>query len=213
MDEVFNFDRSVGALGLVPRSICKMVGKAVNPGNSKAGRLVEKAHVSKLSQVIFLSTFGVWMERKRREAAWKSRDKVNSKKSALSRHGRRDEQKVDGDAQTAVRRSARILERKIRAQEPDHAGRFPDGVEDRKQPKPGQTAWHGMLLDRSATQHAGVLLIPPTRMDSLATPHPSPHSTPRHLSAFAAAGIQGSVQTQTQGLGLSSSGGPGMNGF
>ena len=96
LDKVFNFDRHVGALGLIPGSICKMIAKAVNPSNCKAGRLVEKAHVSKLSQIIFFSTFGVWMERKRREAAWKSRDKVNSKKSALSRHGRRDEQKVDG---------------------------------------------------------------------------------------------------------------------
>ena len=37
---------------------------------------------------------------------------------------------------------------------------------DLKQSKPGQTAGRGMLLDRSGTQHAGVLLFPPTRLDS-----------------------------------------------
>ena len=83
LNKIFNFDRYVGALGIIPGSISKMIAKAVNPSNSKAGRLVEKAHVSKLSQVIFFSSFGVWMARKRREAAWKSRDKVNSKSRDL----------------------------------------------------------------------------------------------------------------------------------
>jgi hypothetical protein len=165
--------------------------------------------VTKLSQVIFFSTFGVWMARKRREAAWKSRDKESSKNRALSRHGRSAEQKADGEAQPALRRSARILERKIRAQEPDHAGRSPDGKEDRNQLKP---RGHGMLLDYSGTQRACVSgpldtqPIPATRMDSR-SPHLSSVSTPRHLSVPAAVGYQGSVQIHS----LSSSGGPGSN--
>ena len=87
--------------------------------------------MSKLSQVIFFNTFGIWMARKRCEAAWKSRDKVDSKAGTLSRLGRRVEQTAEGEAQPAVRRSARILERKNRAQDPDHAGRLPDGEQDR----------------------------------------------------------------------------------
>jgi hypothetical protein len=213
LNKVFNFDRHVGALGLIPGSISKMIAKAVNPSNSKAGRLVEKTHVTKLSQVIFFSTFGVWMARKRREAAWKSRDKESSKNRALSRHGRSAEQKAVGEAQPALRRSARILERKIRAQEPDQAGRSPDGKEDRNQLKP---RGHGMLLDYSGTQRAcvsgpldhrsGTQPIPAARMDSR-SPHFSSESTPRHLSVPAAVGYQGSVQIHR----LSSSGGPGMN--
>ena len=157
--------------------------------------------MSKLSQVIFFSSFGVWMTRKRREAAWKSRDKVNSKTRALSGDGRRVEQKADEEVQPAVRRSARILERKNRAQGPDYAGRLPDGKEDRKHPKPRQTAAvpvavqasvYGPLLDHRSASHFS-------------------QSTPRHLSASAAAGNQGTGLTQ--GLGLSSSGGPGMYGF
>src|SRR4051812_20266366 len=70
-------------LGSFP--VVLVVGKAVNPSNSKAGRLVEKAQVSKLSHVIFTSAFGMWMERKRREIAWKWRDKVDSKKNRTSR--------------------------------------------------------------------------------------------------------------------------------
>ena len=207
LDKIFNFDRHVGALGIIPGSISKMIAKAVNPSNSKAGRLVEKAHVSKLSQVIFFSSFGVWMARKRREAAWKSRDKVNSKSRDLGRHGR-VEQKVDVEAQPAVRRSARILERKSRAQGLVHAGRVPDGKGDRNQPKLRQTAGpHGISLDHPITQHASVSGPP---LDHRSAPH-SFHSTPRHLSVSAAVGNQGSAQTQ--GLGLSSSGGPGMYGF
>jgi hypothetical protein len=124
---------------------------------------------------------------------------------ALSRHGRSAEQKADGEAQPALRRSARILERKIRAQEPDHAGRLPDGKEDRNQLKPHQ---HGMLLDYSVTQRAsvsgpldhrsGTQPIPPTRMDSLCTPNLTSHSTPRHLSV-PAVGSQGRVQIQQLG--------------
>src|SRR3954454_6538525 len=54
LDKVFNFDRYVGALGLIPSGISKLLAKAVNPSNSKAGRLVEKAHISMLS---FASAF------------------------------------------------------------------------------------------------------------------------------------------------------------
>ena len=95
LDKIFNFDRYVGALGLIPSGISSLIGKAVNPSNSKAGRLVEKAQVSKLSHVIFTSAFGMWMERKRREIAWKSRDKVDSKKNRTSRTlGKQTESKV-----------------------------------------------------------------------------------------------------------------------
>ena len=178
MNKVFNFDRYVGALGIIPGSISKMIAKAVNPSNSKAGRLVEKVQVSKLSQTIFFSSFGVWMARKRREAAWKSRDKVNSKSRDLGRHGR-VEQKVDEEAQPAVRRSARILERKSRAQGLVHADRLPDGKGDRNQPRLRQTAGpHGISLDHPITQHASVSGPP---LDQRSAPH-SFDSTPRHLS-------------------------------
>ena len=184
LNKIFNFDRHVGALGIIPGSISKMIAKAVNPSNSKAGRLVEKAHVAKLSQVIFFSSFGVWMARKRREAAWKSRDKVNSKSRDLGRHGR-VEQKADVEAQPAVRRSARILERKSRAQGLGHADRLLDGKGDRNQPRLRQTAGpHGISLDHPITQLASVSGPP---LDQRSAPH-SFHSTPRHL------GVRGSRQ-------------------
>src|SRR3954467_23482 len=53
LDKVFKFDRYVGALGLIPSGISSLIGKAVNPSKSKAGRLVEKLHISMLSHVIF----------------------------------------------------------------------------------------------------------------------------------------------------------------
>jgi hypothetical protein len=164
LNKVFNFDRHVGALGLIPGSISKMIAKAVNPSNSKAGRLVEKAQVSKLSHMIFTSAFGMWMERKRREIAWKSRDKVDSKKNRTSRTlGKQTESKV-GKAQLGVRRSARISERKIRAEEsdPDHRvvqnGNNVDSRDQLTRSPPRSLAtpisvWHGISLDaHSATQ-------------------------------------------------------------
>ena len=69
LDKIFKFDRYLGALGLIPSGISRLLAKAVNPSNSKAGRLAEKAHISRLSHVIFASTFAIWMERKRREMA------------------------------------------------------------------------------------------------------------------------------------------------
>ena len=116
LDKVFNFDRYVGALGIIPNGISRLIGKAVNPSNSKAGRLVEKAHISKLSHVIFTSVFGMWMERKRREVAWKSRNKVDSKKNRTSRTLGQKLETKDGKAALGVRHSARILERKTRAE-------------------------------------------------------------------------------------------------
>ena len=130
LDKVLNFDRYAGALGLIPSGISSLIAKAVNPSNSKAGRLVEKAHISKLSYVIFFSAFSMWMERKRREIAWKSRDKVDSKKNRTSRTlGKQVESKA-GKTQVGVRRSARILERKVRAEESvlDHRV-VPDGID------------------------------------------------------------------------------------
>ena len=160
LDKVFNFDRYVGALGLIPSGISSLIAKAVNPSNSKAGRLVEKAHISKLSHVIFTSAFGMWMERKRREIAWKSREKVDDKKNRTSRIGGKQIENKDGKAQLGVRRSARILERKTRAEESalDHgAVRVGnDNVSTRSPPRflsPPISVWHGISLDvRSATQ-------------------------------------------------------------
>src|ERR1700753_3764932 len=111
--KIFNFDRYLAALGLIPSGICRLLAKAVNPSNSKAGRLAEKTHVSRLSHVIFTSAFGMWMERKRREMGWKARDKVDSKKDKNSSID--DKQSKDGSAQVGVRRSARISKRKMRA--------------------------------------------------------------------------------------------------
>src|SRR3954469_5439449 len=36
LDKVFNFDPYVGALGIIPNGISSLIGKAVNPSNSKA---------------------------------------------------------------------------------------------------------------------------------------------------------------------------------
>ena len=164
LDKVLNFDRYAGALGLIPSGISSLIAKAVNPSNSKAGRLVEKAHISNLSYVIFTSAFSMWMERKRREIAWKSRDKVDSKKNRTSRTlGKRIESKA-GKTQVGIRRSARILARKNRASVLDHRVE-PDGndVDNRnhvsRSPTPLLVAplsvWHGIPLGaHSATQLA-----------------------------------------------------------
>jgi hypothetical protein len=176
LDKVFNFDRYVGALGLIPSGISRLLAKAVNPSNSKAGRLVEKAHISKLSHVIFTSAFGMWMERRRREIAWKSRDKVDSKKNRTSRTLGKQMESKDGKAQVGVRRSARLLERKIRVEEPAPDHRVVQGgndVDSRNQltrSPPSSLAasisvWHGIRVDgHSATQlasgqsHSGIPL-------------------------------------------------------
>jgi hypothetical protein len=100
------------------------------------------------------------------------------------------------------------LERKSRAQGLGHADRLLDGKGDRNQPRLRQTAGpHGISLDHPITQLASVSGPP---LDQRSAPH-SFHSTPRHLSESAAVGNQGSAHTK--GLGLSSSGGPGMYGF
>jgi hypothetical protein len=166
LDKLFNFDRYIGTLGLIPSGISSLISKAVNPSNSKAGRLVEKAHISKLSHVIFSSAFGMWMERKRREIAWKSRDKVCKKKNSASRTRGKQIENKDGKAQLGVRRSARILERKIRAEESAHdhrvvqVGNCDDNRNQltRSPPRslaPPISVWHGIpLVAHSATQLA-----------------------------------------------------------
>jgi hypothetical protein len=114
-----------------------------------------------LSHVIFTSAFGIWMGRKRREIAWKSRDKVDNKKNRTSRIGGKQTENKDRKAQLGVlRRSARILERKTRAEESAHDhGAVQDGndnVNTRSPPRflsPPISVWHGISLDiRSATQ-------------------------------------------------------------
>ena len=78
--------------------------------------------------MIFTNTFGMWMARRRWEIAWKSRDKVDSKKSKASSLRGTQVEHQDGKTQVGVRRSARILERKVRAEEPQLARtRIPDG--------------------------------------------------------------------------------------
>jgi ribonuclease HI len=165
LDKVLNFDRYAGALGLIPSGISSLIAKAVNPSNSKAGRIVEKAHISKLSYVIFTSAFNMWMERKRREIAWKSRDKDSKKNRTLRTPGKRIESKA-GKTRVGVRRSARILERKTRVEESVHDDRVaPDGkeVDSRNHvtrspprlPVAPLSVWHGIpLVAHSATQIA-----------------------------------------------------------
>jgi hypothetical protein len=109
LDKLFKFDNYVGALGLIPSTIRSMISKAVNPEKTKAGRLVEMARVARLSQVIFVNAFGMWMARKRRELAWKRREKVDG---IIDRPVMKQAQHSDGSALPAPRRSSRIMERK-----------------------------------------------------------------------------------------------------
>ena len=167
LDKIFKFDRYLGALGLIPSGISRLLAKAVNPSNSKAGRLAEKAHISRLSH-IFTSAFGMRMERKRREMAWKARDKVDSKKNKNSSID--DKQSKDGSAQVGVRRSARISERKMRADDLAHGHTVaPDGIIDDSSHSPPRSlsapisVWHGISLDaHSATQLASCQSQPGT---------------------------------------------------
>jgi hypothetical protein len=171
LDKAFNFDRYVGALGIIPNGISSLIGKAVNPSNSKAGRLVEKAQISMLSHVIFTSAFGLWMERKRREIAWKSRDKVDSKKSRTSRTLGQKMESKGGKAPLGVRRSATILERKTRTEVSAHAQRVVPTDDSTPSPppfpSPPSTVWHGISLDaHSATRVANGQSQPGTLLKS-----------------------------------------------
>ena len=189
LDKIFKFDRYVGALGLIPSGISRLIAKAVNPSNSKAGRLAEKAHISKLSHVIFTSAFGMWMERKRREIAWKTRDKVDSNLNRNSSIDGKQTASKDGRAQLGVRRSARILERKTRAANSAHDHTVvPDGNNDsnRSPPRspPGPiSVWHGLSLDaHSATQLASCQSQPGTPSKAQVT-RADPVDSARRLTA------------------------------
>src|SRR3954453_21397353 len=95
------------------------------------------------------------MERKRREIAWKSRDKVDNMKNRSSITLGKPIVSKDGKAQLVVRRSARILERKSQL---DHSHRVsPDGnnvdnhihlARSRRRSLAAPSAvWHGISVD------------------------------------------------------------------
>ena len=96
LNQVAKFDRYAGALGLLPRGLRSLVSRRSHKP-SKKEREIDSWKLEELSRTVFIGTFRIWMERRRRGYAWwKQKQAEAPKRKRQSGRGRsRKKHKVE----------------------------------------------------------------------------------------------------------------------